>query len=243
MTGSARGERLNRFLARRGVASRRRADELIAAGRVLVNGQAAGVGALVAPDDDSVSVDGRAVGRPAPATTLMLNKPAGVVTSVSDPQRRLTVMELAPPLPGLVPVGRLDADSRGLLLLTTDGELAHRVSHPRYGVHKRYRVTVSRPVSDAQLQMLLTGLPLEHGRGRALEATRGGTRTVDVTMGEGRKREVRRLCAGAGMTVLDLTRTAVGPLQLGPLREGEHRELTASELGALRAAVGLAASA
>ena len=141
-------ERLNRFLARRGVASRRGADTLIADGRVTVNGERAYVGAVVDPSADRVSVDGHRIPARAVSVTIVLNKPVGVVTTRSDPYQRTTVMDLIEPVPGLVPIGRLDADSRGLLVLTTDGDLAHAVSHPRHGVTKRYVATLDRAISN-----------------------------------------------------------------------------------------------
>ncbi|MBV8194953.1 MAG: rRNA pseudouridine synthase [Candidatus Dormibacteraeota bacterium] len=230
-------ERLNRYLARRGVASRRTADELIAAGRVEVNGQRGLIGTVVAPDRDRVAVDGREVGSRLDIT-LALNKPAGVVTTVSDPQHRRTVMQLVQPVPGLVPVGRLDADSRGLLLLTTDGELAHRVTHPRHGVRKRYRVRVRGEARRDPVEMLARGVALDDGPARELRAraVRGG---VEIEVGEGRKREVRRMCAAVGLEVWDLVRVAVGPVSLGDLTEGASRSLTGAELRDLRQAVGL----
>jgi len=235
-----RPERLNRFLARRGVASRRSADELIASGRVTVNGVPGALGAVVRPDVDRVSVDGHRVRARAVSVTIVLNKPAGVVTTLSDPHGRPTVMELVEPIPGLVPVGRLDADSRGLLVLTTDGELAHAVSHPRGGVTKRYRATLDGQISAGELARLTSGVDLDDGPARALEAkaSRNGT-VVELVMGEGRKREVRRIFAAIGLEVRDLVRVAVGPLQLGALPEGEARPLREGELASLRAAAGL----
>lgn len=235
------GERLNRFLARRGVASRRSADGLIAAGRVRVNGSVAPVGARVDSNTDTVAVDGTPVPAVlAAAVTLALNKPAGVLTTMSDPQRRRTVRDLVPDIAGLVPVGRLDSDSRGLLLLTSDGALAHRVAHPRHGVHKTYRVSASAPVSDAQLQQLLDGVELDDGRAQALEVRRVSAATVDVVMGQGRKRVVRRLFAAVGAGVADLCRTAVGPIALGDLGEGSTRILDEAEVEALRGIAGVA---
>ena len=232
-------ERLNRFLARRGVASRRGADDLIAAGRVTINGEVGQIGSSVSPNADRVRVDGAAVGA-AVVVTLALNKPMGVVTTRRDPRRRRTVMDLVDRIPGLVPVGRLDADSRGLLLLTTDGDLAHRVAHPRYGVRKRYRVTVSPAPTDAQIARLLAGVKLEDGRARALEAHRGRDAAVlELTMAEGRRREVRRMCAALGLTVSDLLRTAIGPVSLGRLTPGRSRVLDDEEERLLRAAVAL----
>jgi 23S rRNA pseudouridine2605 synthase len=232
------GERLNRFLARRGVASRRAADELIASGRVLVNGERAGVGARVDVDADAVTVDGRRIpaARPQPVT-LALHKPVGVITTLHDPQRRKTVRDLVPHIAGLVPVGRLDADSRGLLLLTSDGDLAHRVAHPRHGLHKVYRVTPAAALTDEQVRTMIAGVALDDGPAAALDV-RGvpGSTVVDVVMGEGRKRVVRRLFTAVGNSVVDLCRIAVGPITLGDLEEGRSRALDDEEVAALRRA-------
>jgi pseudouridine synthase len=225
------------------VASRRGSDALIEAGRVTVNGTPAGLGASVDPQRDRVSVDGRAVSGGQRLETVMLNKPAGVVTTVRDPHRRPTVMGLLPEqIPGLVPVGRLDADSRGLLLLSSDGDLAHRLTHPRFGVTKRYRVVLGRGLSDADIDRLLAGVELEDGLARPLGLRRpNGERDdlIEVTMGEGRKREIRRLCAAVGAPVLDLVRIGLGPLKLGHLAEGRVRALTPTELSELYSAVGM----
>jgi 23S rRNA pseudouridine2605 synthase len=235
-------ERLNRFLARRGVASRRGADTLIADGRVTVNGELAYVGTVVDPSADRVSVDGHRIPARAVSVTIVLNKPVGVVTTRSDPYQRQTVMDLVDPVPGLVPVGRLDADSRGLIVLTTDGDLAHAVSHPRHGVTKRYVATLDRAVSAAQLEAITTGVELEDGLARALTARRSGSDSVvEVVMAEGRKREVRRLFGAVGLEVRDLVRVAVGPLELGELAEGDARALRPAELSSLRAAAGMPA--
>jgi 23S rRNA pseudouridine2605 synthase len=147
------------------------------------------------------------------------------------------VRDLVPQIPGLAPIGRLDADSRGLLLLSSDGELAHRVAHPRHGVHKTYRVTSAAPLTDAQVRALLEGMVLDDGRAQALEVRRVTTDVVDVVMGEGRKRVVRRLFAAVGSHVVDLCRIAVGPVGLDDLAEGTSRPLHDSELAALRDAV------
>jgi len=241
---TATPERLNRFLARRGVASRRGADELIAAGRVTINGEVSRLGAVVNPSADRVSVDGHRIPSRAVSVTIVLNKPAGVVTTRSDPYQRRTVMDLLVPVPGLVPVGRLDADSRGLLVLTTDGDLAHAVSHPRHGVTKRYLATLDRAISADQLEQLTAGVDLEDGPARAVAARRAGSDSVvEVVMAEGRKREVRRLFAAVGIEVRDLVRIAVGPLELGALPEGEARALRPAELSSLRAAAGMTAPA
>lgn len=238
------GERLNRFLARRGVASRRAADELVAAGRVRVNGVVAQVGARIDINSDAVQVDGVRITAHRPrSVTLALNKPAGVVTTMSDPHGRPTVRDLVPEIPGLVPIGRLDADSRGLLLLSSDGELAHRVAHPRHGVHKTYRVTATAAITDAQIAALLAGVLLDDGPACALEVLRVDARTADVVMGEGRKRMVRRLVAAAGNSVADLCRIAVGPITLGELGEGASRTLDGAEVDLLMQAVRPGASA
>jgi 23S rRNA pseudouridine2605 synthase len=150
-------------------------------------------------------------------------------------------MELVPEVPGLVPVGRLDADSRGLLLMTNDGELAHRVAHPRYGIHKRYRVRLTAPASDAQLRRLVEGVELEDGPARVVSVRpSAGPMELELVMAEGRKREIRRLAAAVGLEeVADLLRLAVGPITLGRLAQGASRPLTEAELHRLREAVGL----
>jgi 23S rRNA pseudouridine2605 synthase len=235
-------ERLNRYLARHGIASRRAADRLVEEGRVTVNGARAALGSQVS-DADVVTVDGRPVTAPPPRRTLMLNKPPGMVSTRVDPHRRPIVLDLVDDPTGLYPVGRLDADSRGLLLLTSDGDLAFRITHPRYGITKLYRATVEGHAPARALRRITEGIDLEDGPARALSARVVGTAregdVVEVAMAEGRKREVRRLFAAAGLRVLDLCRTGVGPLSLGHLREGDARPLTAAEQRALYSAVGL----
>jgi 23S rRNA pseudouridine2605 synthase len=236
-------ERLNRYLARHGVASRRGADQLVEQGRVQVNGHPARLGTLVDPAGDRVTVDGRPVGDALPLRTLIANKPPGVVSTRTDPQGRRTVLDLVDDPVGLYPVGRLDADSRGLLLLTSDGDLALRLTHPRYGVTKRYQATVEARATPTALRRAVDGVALDDGPARALEArllttTRAGD-VVELTMAEGRKREVRRLLAAVGLPVTDLCRVAVGPLTLGHLREGHARPLTGAEHRALYESVGL----
>lgn len=236
-------ERLNRYLARHGVASRRGADALIEQGRVQLNGRPTRPGTMVDPAADRVTVDGRPVGDAIPLRTLVLNKPLGVVSTRSDPQGRPTVVDMVDDPRGLYPVGRLDADSRGLLLLTSDGELALRVTHPRHGITKRYRATVTPHATTHALRQITAGVDLADGPARALDATPAGSDRhgdlVDVLMAEGRKREVRRLFAAVGLRVVDLVRTEVGPISLGRLREGHARPLTRVEEQRLYDAVGL----
>jgi 23S rRNA pseudouridine2605 synthase len=236
-------ERLNRYLARHGVASRRGADALIEQGRVHVNGAPTRPGTQVDPNADQVTVDGRPVGEPIPLRTLIVNKPVGVVSTRSDPGGRPTVLELVDDPRGLYPVGRLDADSRGLLLLTSDGDLALRVTHPRHGITKRYRATVTPHARAAMLRHIQAGVELEDGPASALEAHLVGEDrrgdVVEVLMAEGRKREVRRLFAAVGLRVVDLVRTEVGPIPLGRLREGHARPLTRAEEQRLYEAVDL----
>jgi 23S rRNA pseudouridine2605 synthase len=240
---TAETERLNRYLARRGVASRRAADQLVEAGRVAVNGVPAVLGTQVDPGSDRVTVDGQPVGEAVALRTMMLNKPAGMVSTRTDTHGRATVLDSVDDPRGLYPVGRLDTDSRGLLLLTSDGDLALRLTHPRYGVTKRYRVTVDGHAGAGALRRITEGVSLEDGPARALEAQHSGAtqsgEVIEVVMAEGRKREVRRLFAAVGLRVTDLCRVAVGPLVLGHLREGQARPLTVAELRAVYEAVGL----
>lgn len=217
-------ERLQKVLARLGVASRRGAEELIRAGRVSVNGRSAELGMRVGPTD-SVAVDGKSVARQVETVTLMLNKPRGVLSTARDERGRQTVMDLVPPSAGLHPVGRLDRDSEGLLLLSSDGELTLRLTHPRYGHRKTYRVWCApAKVPDAALARLCTGVELEDGPALALAAARlpGG---CELVLAEGRKRQVRRMLAVVGFEVVRLQRTKVGDLGLGDLAPGKWLEL------------------
>ena len=229
--------RLNAFLARSGVASRRRADDLIRAGRVRVNGAPGQLNTVVGRHD-IVEVDERRVQLQALAYVL-LHKPAGVVTTARDPQRRATVVELVPAEPRVVPVGRLDADTTGALLLTNDGDLAHRLAHPRYGVPKVYEADVEgRPSADA-LARLRDGVELEDGVTAPAEVRRLGPSRIELTLHEGRNRQVRRMCEAVGHPVLRLHRSRYAGLRLGELEPGEWRELTKKEVSELRTLVGL----
>ena len=223
--------RLNAFLARAGVASRRRADELIKAGRVTVNGDPGELNTVVGAHD-RVEVDGQEVARQRLAYVL-LHKPAGVVTTARDPQGRPTVVELVPPEPRVVPVGRLDADTTGALLLTNDGKLAHRLAHPRYGVEKTYEAEVEGDPAEEALQRLREGLDLEDGRTAPARARRLGPGRVELVLHEGRKHQVKRMLAAVGHPVTRLHRAAYAGLTLEGLEPGECRELEPSEVDQL----------
>jgi len=224
--------RLNAYLARAGVASRRRADELIKAGRVLVNGEPGQLNTVV-QSSDSVEVDGRRV-RKQELVHLLLHKPAGVVTTARDPQRRPTVVELVPSEPRVVPVGRLDADTTGALLLTNDGELAHRLAHPRFGVSKTYVVDVEGAPSDGALELLRRGVELADGRTAPAEVRRLAPSRVELAIHEGRNRQVKRMLESVGHPVLRLHRSAYAGLTLEGLEPGAWRELEPSEVQRLR---------
>ena len=231
--------RLNAYLARAGIASRRGAEELIRAGRVRVNGEVAGLATFV-EGADRVEVDGKEVG-PEPLTYVLLNKPAGVVTTARDPQGRPTVVGLVAHERRIVPVGRLDADTTGVLLLTNDGPLAHRLMHPRYEVPKRYRVEVRGQITADAVERLRRGVVLEDGptapaRVRLLQ--RGAGRSVfELTLVEGRNRQVRRMGKAVGFPVVALQRVGFGPVELAGLEPGRTRPLTPKELAALRRSV------
>ncbi len=237
--------RVQKFLARAGVASRRGSEDLITAGRVGVNGTVVtGLGSKVDPAIDVVTVDGREVRLADVAVYLALNKPAGVISTMNDPQGRPTVASLVPITdnPGLFPVGRLDQDTTGLLLFTTDGELSHRLLHPRWKVEKTYRVRVDGCLSDSEVEPLRAGVDLDDGPTQPATVEirdAGETSEAVITIREGRKRQVRRMFSVVGHPVLELHRVSFGPVELGALGEGQVRALTGTELRALRAAVDL----
>jgi 23S rRNA pseudouridine2605 synthase len=235
--GLPEGERLQKVLARAGVASRRAVEELIAAGRVRVNGERARLGQRIDPAVDRVTVDGAPVGTAPGLVHYLLNKPAGVVTTASDPQGRRTVVDLVPAEPRVFPVGRLDADSEGLLLLTNDGELAHRVMHPSHGVEKEYLAWVDGTPSAGALRRLREGVELDDGRTSPAGASQPQPGLVRITIHEGRNRQVRRMLDAVGHPVRRLVRVRVGPLRDERLAPGTWRPLRASELSALRRAV------
>jgi 23S rRNA pseudouridine2605 synthase len=226
------------------VAARRKADQLIASGQVAVNGTPAIAGQQVTPGIDQVTVDGKPVEPVSALTYLMMNKPVGVLTSVGDDRGRQTVVDRLPAVrPRVFPVGRLDLDSRGLVLLTDDGELAGRLMHPRYHVEKEYRVVVrGRPGEDALRRlsegMVVRGERFEPADVEVLDAADGDTR-LSMVLREGRKREVRRLWQALGHPVLDLQRVRIDGLQLGDLAEGGVRPLRSDEVLRLKTAAGL----
>jgi 23S rRNA pseudouridine2605 synthase len=226
--------RLNAYLARAGVASRRGADELIKAGRVVVNGEPGQLNTFV-ESGDTVELDGRPLA-PQRLTYLLLHKPAGVVTTARDPHGRPTVVELVPREPRVVPVGRLDADTTGALLLTNDGGLAHRLAHPRYEVEKVYEAEVDGRPTEEVLTRLREGLELEDGRTAPAQATLLRPELVELTIHEGRKHQVKRMLEAVGHPVRRLHRSRYGGLTLSGLVPGEWRELTEGELERLRAA-------
>ena len=224
--------RLNAYLARAGVASRRGADELINAGRVTVNGALGQLNTFVEAADQ-VAVDGREVGKQRLAH-LLLHKPAGVVTTASDPHGRPTVVELVPRDPRVVPVGRLDLETTGALLLTNDGPLAHRLAHPRFGVDKTYVAEVEGLPSEAALQRLREGIELDDGRTAPARVRRLSVGAIELTIHEGRNRQVRRMLDAIGHSVTHLHRSAYAGLTLEGLEPGAWRELEPFEVERLR---------
>ncbi|HEY2220088.1 MAG TPA: pseudouridine synthase [Gaiellaceae bacterium] len=224
--------RLNAYLARAGVASRRRADELIKSGRVTVNGEPGQLNTVVGAHD-RVQVDGEEVARQRLAYVL-LHKPARVVTTASDPQGRPTVVGLVPTEPRVVPVGRLDADTTGALLLTNDGQLAHRLAHPRYGVEKTYVADVEGDPDEVALQRLRDGIELDDGPTAQARARRLARGRVELVLHEGRKHQVKRMLAAVGHPVTRLHRSAYAGLSVEDLEPGAWRELSRSEVEQLR---------
>src|ERR687886_3084007 len=224
--------RLNAYLARAGVASRRAADELIKQGRVTVNGETGQLNTFVEPHD-LVELDGRPL-EPQPLAYVLLHKPAGTVTTAHDPQGRPTVVDLVEHPARVVPVGRLDADTTGALLLTNDGELAHRLAHPRYGVEKVYEADVEGEPSDDALAALERGVDLDDGPTAPARARRLAPGRVELTIHEGRNRQVKRMLEAVGHPVRALHRRAYAGLTLEELEPGRWRELEPSEVERLR---------
>ncbi len=225
--------RLNAYLARAGVASRRKADELIKAGRVTVNGEPGRLNTFV-ESRDRVAVDGRELGKQ-PLTYVLLHKPAGVVTTASDPQGRPTVVGLVESYEArIVPVGRLDADTTGALLLTNDGELAHRLAHPRYEVEKVYEAEVEGEPSDEAVRRLEQGIELDDGITAPARVRRLAPNLVELAIHEGRKHQVKRMLAAVGHPVARLHRSRYAGLGTEGLGPGDSRELTGAEVERLR---------
>lgn len=230
--------RLQRALARAGVSSRRAAETLISAGRVMVNGQPATLGQSVTPGRDKITVDGKAVGAPAAAVWYLLHKPSGTLTSKGDPHGRPTVFALVPADPGLTYVGRLDYLTEGVLLMTTDGTMAHKLTHPSSEIERTYAAYVRGDVQTA-VRALRQGVELEDGPvvARDVKATPEGHGhwRLEITLTEGKNREVRRVCEALGLDVQRLVRERFGPITLGKLPRGECRPLTKRELQLLHA--------
>jgi 23S rRNA pseudouridine2605 synthase len=224
--------RLNAYLARAGVASRRGADDLIKAGRVTVNGRRGELNDFIGKRD-VVEVDGRRIA-PQDLAYVLLHKPAGVVTTARDPHGRPTVVGLVRHPARLVPVGRLDADTTGALLLTNDGDLAHRLAHPRYEVDKVYEVEVEREPDGDALRRLAEGVELEDGRTAPAHVRRLGPSLLELTIHEGRKHQVKRMCEAVGHPVRRLHRSRYAGLEVAGLAPGEWRELTPSEIDSLK---------
>jgi 23S rRNA pseudouridine2605 synthase len=236
--GEGDGIRLQKVLAQAGLGSRRASDELIDAGRVRVNGEVARPGQRVDPEVDVIEVDGAQIGVKPGLVHLLLNKPAGVITTAADPQGRPTVLDLVPAEPRVFPVGRLDADTEGLLLLTNDGDLAHRLTHPSFGVEKEYLVEVEGEPGRGVVRRLREGVELDDGPTAPAKVSAIGDRLLRITIHEGRNRQVRRMCEAVGHPVRRLVRTRIGPLAERGLAPGEWRALTQDEVRALeRAAV------
>jgi 23S rRNA pseudouridine2605 synthase len=241
---STEGQRLQKVIAAAGVASRRAAEEMIAEGRVSVDGKIVRVqGMRVDPASTRIEVDGERINVDPRHVYFVLNKPAGVVTTANDPRGRPTVLELVRTHRRVVPVGRLDANTLGLVLLTDHGELVHRLTHPRFQVPRVYAAEVKGTMSREAAGALKEGVRLEDGVARAKSVKirrRAASRSlVEITMTEGRKHEVRRMLDAVGFPVIDLVRIAYGPVTLGPLPAGKSRRLTAEEVGKLLAAAGL----
>jgi pseudouridine synthase len=238
-------QRLQKILAHAGAASRRQAEELISAGRVAVDGRVvAELGAKADPQTQRITLDGRPL-RPERAEHWMVYKPVGVVSTAKDPQGRRRVVDLLPPESGrLYPVGRLDRDSEGLMLLTNHGELAHRLMHPRYQVPKTYRVWVEGAPTPQAVRRLREGVDIGDERPTAparvyLKGAPGRRSKLSIQVREGRKREIRRMCEAVGLPVARLVRVGLGPLRLGEMEPGQARRLSRAEVAQLMAAVGL----
>jgi pseudouridine synthase len=245
MNGRApEGERIQKVLARAGIASRRAIEEMIVRGRIRVNGERVELGRRIDSSKDLVEVDGSRVPLAADLVYYLMNKPVGVVTTASDEEGRETVMDLLDDIDvRIYPVGRLDLDSEGAVLLTNDGDLALRLTHPRFGVSKTYLAEVEGSVKDKTARQLARGVELEDGvtgpaKARLIERAPGGT-LIEITLSEGRNRQIRRMLESVGHPVRRLVRTAIGPLMLGRLKPATYRRLKPDEVRELYRAAGL----
>lgn len=235
-------QRIQKVLADQGICSRREAERLIAAGKVKVNGRPVGLGDKMDPDYDKVSIDGKNVRivRKRQYTYIMLHKPRGYLTTRSDDRGRKTVMDLVSDVPAMLrPVGRLDKDSEGLLLMTDDGAFINLLTHPSGGVGKLYRVTVNPRATEEQVVQMASGVVLDDGVRTQpcvihVVTDEPGRTVLEITLHEGRNRQIRRMCSAVGLQVVRLKRSAEGPVKLGMLQPGEYRELKKSEISALR---------
>lgn len=232
------GERLQKVLARLGFGSRRVCEDLIAEGRVTVNGDVAVLGRRVDVDGDDVAVDGAPVGIRPGRVHYLLNKPTGVITTADDPQGRPTVVEIVPSEPRVFPVGRLDADTEGLLLMTNDGDMTHRLTHPSFGVEKEYLASVEGTPSRGAIRQLREGVELDDGPTAKARVTAVDDSLLRITIHEGRNRQVRRMCEAVGHPVTRLVRTRIGPIVDRRLKPGEWRALSRDEVRSLEIAVG-----
>jgi 23S rRNA pseudouridine2605 synthase len=228
--------RLAKHLAHAGVASRRAAEALVTQGRVTVDGAVVADPARDVSGDEAIAVDGEAIRRPGARVVYAVHKPAGVVSTARDTHGRRTVVDLVPSEQRLYPVGRLDADTTGLILLTNDGELAHALTHPRFEVPKTYRARVRGRLGPGALRALRDGVELDDGRTAPAKLRRVSDHELELTIHEGRKRQVRRMLETVGHPVLSLQRVAFGPLALGDLGPGRHRRLSEAEVRRLREA-------
>jgi len=230
------GERLQKVLARIGIGSRRVCEDLIAEGAITVNGEVAVLGRRVDVDNDEIAINGVIIGIRPGIVHLLLNKPTGVITTADDPHGRPTVLELVPDEPRVFPVGRLDMDTEGLLLFTNDGDLAHRLTHPSFGVEKEYIAHVEGEPTRGELRLLREGVELEDGMTAPAKAALVGPGILRLTIHEGRNRQIRRMCEAVGHPVIRLIRTRIGPLADRKLKPGEWRPLTGPELRSLEKA-------
>lgn len=239
-------ERLQKLLAQAGVASRRASEELIIQGRVTVDGKVATLGDKADPATQIVAVDGERIKVNRDIVYLAFNKPLGVVTTADDPQGRPTVIDFMPPKPRVFPVGRLDMDTSGLLLLTNDGEFTNRVTHPRYGIEKTYMCQIRGNVPKRVIRELIDGVELDDGPAKAIKANLRiadqNRSLIEMVIAEGRNRQVRRMMAAVGLNLEALVRTRIGPVRLGEMGQGKMRQLNSQELSALYNQIGMGAA-